>query len=264
MTYTIHSKWYELKGMIELTNALQSKPTRELMARYKMKNEIIKQVIIQCQGFQDEMFGRLKGEIETHSLLYPMKFWPSSWYCSDRKRKYHERVQSILRGIPLIRRKLKPKPISSPIIPIILPGVNYTAESLVVSGELSKSDFPTRDNLTWFEKNAYADYYHDVMTYGSEHFVILLKTLFGDIKIEKKFSDPSVKAFDTLWEEQFHRISNQIAGPRYGKKDLEKEHYWMNEYGSFPEKVSEMIINVSQKYVGVLSYLNFLHVESGS
>jgi hypothetical protein len=49
-----------------------------------------------------------------------------------------------------------------------------------------------------------------------------------------------------------HHVSDKIAGPRYSRRAVDNEHYWMKSYGEFPEKVDIALLRLKDEYLGSL------------
>src|SRR4029077_14150199 len=168
-------------------------------------------------------------------------------YESSSGRETYQNIQSKLRKIPWIRRKYLPRRIQDPVVGIILPGVDYSAESLVDYSSLKGERLPDKSKLGWQHLDAYADYCRGVMAIGRETYASLMDAwYFG------RDSDSYFAALETLAEEMLHHISDEIAGPRYSERSVAREHYWMKSYGEFPERLDIVLSRVKDDYLGRL------------
>ena len=132
-------------------------------------------------------------------------------------------------------------------MPIILPGVDYSAESLVNSSSLQGEGLPDKSKLGWQHLDAYADYCRGVMALGRETYASLM-----DAWYYGRDSDSYFQALETLAEEMLHHISDEIAGPRYSERAVNWEHYWMKSYGEFPERLDIALLRLKDDYLGRL------------
>jgi hypothetical protein len=162
-------------------------------------------------------------------------------------RETYQGIQSRLRKVPWLGNRYVPRSIRNPVVSIILPGVDYSAESLVDSSLLRGEKLPDKSKLGWQHLDAYADYCRDVMAIGRETYASLMEAwYFGNN------SDPYFAALETLAEEMLHHISDEIAGPWYGERSVAREHYWMKSYGEFPERLDIVLYRVKDDYLGKL------------
>jgi hypothetical protein len=233
-------KWFDPGSMAELTEYLQSAPSFELTKkvashlseRVLPKNPrriVIQNFILVTKAFMKEVFEELRPDLEKHSYNYPFLILrlPFLGYESPSGRETYQRIQSHLRKIPWIGRKYVPCEIRQPVVPIILPGVDYSAESLVNSYSLEGEKLPDKSKLGWQHLDAYADYCRGMMAIGRETYASLM---------DAWYSDSYFAGLETLAEEMLHHISDEIAGPRYSERSVAREHYWMKSYGEFPER----------------------------
>ncbi len=256
--------------MSELAEYLQSVPSFELtkkvaseiselpLVRYP-RRIVIENFILLTKQFMGELFVELGPDLEQHFRNYPfirMRI-PLVTYDSARGRVTYQKAQSFLRKMPMIRSGFLPRKIQNPIMPIILPGVDYSAESLVHSRSLTGEELPDKSRLGWQHLDAYADYCLNVMALGRETYASLIDAwYFG------QDSDSYFKGLETLAEEMLHHISDEIAGPRYGGKSVAREHYWMKSYGEFPEKLDIALLRLKDEYLAKLKE-KILTFESG-
>lgn len=246
--------------MSELAEYLQSVPSFELTKKVAseiseltlVKNPrriVIENFILLTKQFMRELFVELGPDLEQHSHNYPfikMRV-PLVTYDSARGRVTYQKVQSFLRKVPMIREGFLPRKIQNPVVPIILPGVDYSAESLVHSLSLAGEELPDKSSLGWQHLEAYADYCLNVMALGRETYASLIDAwYFG------QDSDSYFRGLETLAEEMLHHISDEIAGPRYGEKSVAREHYWMKSYGEFPEELDIALLRLKDEYLGQL------------
>src|SRR5207245_3430029 len=121
-------------------------------------------------------YEEIRPDLERHSLEYPFLGLriPFLTYESTGGRSSYQRFQSGLRRIPGLGKRYSPRPIDNPIVPIILPGVDYSAESLVTSSSLQGEKLPAKGMLGWQHLDAYADYCVDVLALGRETYASLL------------------------------------------------------------------------------------------
>src|SRR5437867_12819143 len=89
-------------------------------------------------------------------------------YESSNGRETFAGVQSRLRKIPGLKSRYSPRKVQSPVIPIILPGVDYSAESLVNSLALENEVLPDKSKLRWQHLDAFAHYCLGIMALGRE------------------------------------------------------------------------------------------------
>ncbi len=256
----IHQKWFELDSMAELAEYLQSAPSFELTKKVAShlseqvlpanpRRIVIQNFIIVTKAFMSEVFEELHPDLERHSYNYPflMVRLPFLSYESSSGRETYQRIQSQLRKIPWIGRRYVPRRIRDPVAAIILPGVDYSAESLVDSSSLNGERLPDKSKLGWQHLDAYADYCRGVMTIGRETYASLM-----DAWYFSRDSDSYFAALETLAEEMLHHISDEIAGPRYSERSVAREHYWMKSYGEFPERLDIVLGRVKDDYLGKL------------
>jgi len=261
----VNPHWFDLGNMVSLASHLQTSSAKKLtketcekickeldMDHMEAQNRFLAAWIEVAKSFIQDVYRDLESAIHEHAYRYPMKRWPLGWYDNVEGRQRHEKVQAFLRKIPGIRERMEPGAIINPVPPTILPGVDYSAESLVFGGHLQGTDpeeVKKRD-LEWMKRDASADYSLGVVCFGSEDFEVLTNAWFYG----KSYSMYSyVEALDTLIEETLHHIADQIAKkPRYGDKETEAEHYWMHSYGNFPEKVYQVITDKANNYISGL------------
>ena len=256
----VNPKWYELTHMSELAEYLQSVPSFELTKRVASaiseqnllqspRRIVIENFILLTKDFMKELFEELRADLEKHSYNYPFMSMriPFVSYESSSGRETYQRIQSFIRRIPVIGMGYIPKQIRSPVVPIILPGVDYSAESLVNSSSLEGDKLPDKSRLGWQHLDAYADYCRDVMALGRETYSSLIGPWFFG-----KDSDEYFQGLETLVEEMLHHISDEIAGPRYSERSVVREHYWMKSYGDFPERLDISLLRLKDEYLGRL------------
>ena len=264
MEYLVNPYWEKLGNMIKLSAYLQTRTSKELTVETckvlckKMRikqseamNLFLTEFITTSFRFIKEVYDILENDIKKHAYNYPLKYWPAGLYTSFENRILHEKMLRILRGIPLVKNAIEPGKIKNPAPAIILPGGDYSAESLVFNGFLKSTNIGfDKSKLEWMREDARADYARGVVCLGSQDFEILAKAwFFGQMHTLYYY----IEALGTLVEESLHHIVDQITRtPRDSPADEAKEHYWLNEYGVFPEKVYDAIISVSPKYVGAL------------
>jgi hypothetical protein len=101
---------------------------------------VIEEFIRTTKNFLSDLFREIKPDLERHSYNYPFvqARIPFVVYESTAGRETYRKIQSFLRKIPRVRDRFLPRKIRSSIIPIILPGVDYSAESLVGSLSLGR------------------------------------------------------------------------------------------------------------------------------
>lgn len=254
----INKKWFKLDSMAELTEYLQSMPAHELTMKVATdisedqilespRRLIVENFILLSKGFMSQLYEEIRPELEKHSLKYPFIkiHLPFVDYESSKGRLRYQRVQSWLRGVPRLGGRYSPKQIRDPIVPIVLPGVDYSAESLVRSYSLASESLPDKSVLGWQHLDAYADYCLGVMALGREAYSSLV-----DAWYYGNDSDAYFKGLETIAEEMLHHVSDEIAGPRYGEKAIAREHYWMKSYGEFPEKIDIALLRLKDEYLG--------------
>jgi hypothetical protein len=257
--------WYNIKNMVKLTRYLQSSDARKLTREIAIKivhlkgwsikvekavDLFLEEWIKTAQSFVDEVYSDLEDEIKEHAYKFPLIVWPKRSYMSFEGRKMNERVLDFLRKIPGIRKYFIPREITDPVPKIIIPGVDYSAESLVFTRSLlSRTCAFDKARLEWMHRDARADYAKDVVCFGCEDFETLAKAWFyGEVDSWHAY----IEALSTLVEEALHHMVDHIVWiSRYGVDDS-KEHYWMNAYGDFPEKVYDAIEKHSEKYMRII------------
>lgn len=250
--------WKDERNAAMLSCYLQSSIARDITEEIASKlpgedqeNRFLVEWMKTSKRFLGEVFGEIANDIERHSLKYPMRVFPQNIYCSQGGRKIHESLLSFFRNVPLVKGHFIPGKVSEPIPSVILPGVDYTAESLVFGRFLEKESFLIPKNeLVWMKKDARADYCHGAVCIGSEDFETLTEAwVYGRTQSIHDYID----SLDTIVEETLHGIADQVAkNPRYGDYEVKKEHYWMNEYGDFPEKVFVSILKKGKPFVGCM------------
>ncbi len=264
MEVLVNPYWSELNNMVYLAKSLQTRSSKELThntceaicKRLKIKHDESMEIFLGgwiqvAKQFIRDVYKIVEKDIREHAYNYPMDIWPVRTYNSFRGRILHENVLNILRSVSFFRKRLEPGKITDPVPKIILPGVDYSAESLVFNDFLKNRQLALdKKRLEWMHKDARADYAIGVVCFGSEDFETLTKAWFlGEVDSVHDY----IEALDTLIEEALHGMADQIAKtPRYGRGAERKEHYWMNEYGDFPEKIYNAILAVANKYVGCL------------
>ena len=260
MTMGIHPSWYKLTRMSELTEYLQSIPSYELTKRVASeiseqdlprnpRRTVIESFILLTKNFLADFFEEVKLDLERHAYNYPFlqARIPFITYESTEGRADYQRIQSVFRKLPRVGIRFSPKKIQNPVVPIILPGVDYSAESLVDSLSLAGEMLPDKSRLGWQHLDAYADYCLNVMALGRETYASLIDAwYFGND------SDSYFVGLETLAEEMLHHISDEIAGPRYSEGAIDREHYWMKSYGDFPEKMDISLLRLKDEYLGRL------------
>ena len=264
----VNPYWLELKNMVKLAEYMQTKTAKNLtdttcekvckvlnIRHEKAMSVFLEEWVKTAKKFIKEIFSIIEDDVKRHAYKYPLNFWPATWYDTYYGRQKHEKVLELLRKIPLVKKTLEPGKIREFIPPVILPGVDYSAESLVFNGFLksTKLDFD-KSKLEWMREDARADYAYGVVCLGSEDYEILTKAwVFGEVHTLHSY----VEALDTLVEETLHFVADQISkNPKYNYSYELKEHYWLNEYGVFPEKVYDAITSVSSNYIGCLKRLS--------
>src|SRR5437870_9566090 len=138
----VNQRWYDLTWMCELTEYLHSIPSHELTK--KVATEIseehilenprrmaVENFVVLSKQFMSQFYEEIRPDLERHSLEYPFLGLriPFLTYESTGGRSSYQRFQSGLRRIPRLGKMYSPRPIVNPIVPIILPGVDYSAES---------------------------------------------------------------------------------------------------------------------------------------
>jgi hypothetical protein len=257
---TVNRVWYELPRMSELTDYLQSMPSHELTKRIATeiseqafvtnpRRLVIEEFIVLAKQFMQEFYQEIRPNLEKHAYNYPFITLriPRVTYDSTDGRISYEKLQALVRKIPRIRRGLMPRPIEDPVVPIVLPGVDYSAESLISSQCLVGEELPDKSRLGWQHLDAYADYCLGVMALGRETYASLTDAWFYG-----NDSDAYFKALETISEEMLHHVSDEIAGPHYSRRAVDYEHYWMKSYGDFPEKVDIALLRLKDEYLGRL------------
>ena len=256
----IHQKWFQLSQMSELTEYLQSIPSFELTKKIALQISeesfppnpmriVVENFITQTKSFMQDVYDELQPELEIHSYNYPFitARIPFVSYESSNGRETFARIQSRLRKIPGLKARYSPRKIQSPVIPIILPGVDYSAESLVNSLALENEGLPDKSKLGWQHLDAFADYCLGIMALGRETYASLI-----DAWYYGSDSDSYFQALEVLAEEMLHHISDEIAGPRYTERSVSREHYWMKSYGDFPERLDIVLLRLKDEYLGRL------------
>jgi hypothetical protein len=256
----VNPKWFQLNNMGELAEYLQSVPSFELTKKVAAhiseegyfgnpRRAVIENFIVIAKSFMRDIFEELRPELERHALNYPYMTMriPFVNYESSTGRERYQRVQSGLRRIPGLGRRYLPRKIFDPVIPIILPGVDYSAESLVNSASLAGDKLPDKSRLGWQHLDAYADYCLGVMALGRETYSSLIEAWYFATDSDSYFA-----ALETLAEEMLHHVSDEIAGPRYSERSVNWEHYWMKSYGEFPERLDIVLLRLKDEYLGRL------------
>jgi hypothetical protein len=246
--------------MSELTDYLQSMPSHELTKKIATaiseqafvtnpRRLVIEEFIVLAKQFMQEFYQEIRPNLERHTYNYPfLKLRiPGITYDSTDGRITYEKLQTLMRKIPGIRRGFIPQLIEDPVVPIVLPGVDYSAESLISSQSLVGEQLPDKSRLGWQHLDAFADYCLGVMALGRETYASLI-----DAWYYGNDSDAYFKALETISEEMLHHVSDEIAGPRYSRRAVNNEHYWMKSYGEFPEKVDIALLRLKDEYLGRL------------
>jgi hypothetical protein len=276
-----NSKWYTLEGMLELNEHLLSPPIKYKIDKLcnkedETKKEFMKELIFLTRRCMQETYMRTASYLLKHSRTYPVIPMSVEDYCSIVKRREinlkisealekHETPQEIIpAGITsnwsheIQERKIIVEE-NDPVPPILLIGVDYSAESLILSEELAGEKLPDKDNLTFQQKDSLADYCEGgIACLTSDIVEYTLKC--GLEKSRISYLTPGFKAAETISEEMKHRIADIFIKslppelyniPRYGEEDVRKEHHWMNERGSYPEKESSILVKqVVPYYIG--------------
>ena len=256
----IAAGWFEPARMSTLAEYLQSVPSFELTKNIASefsdgsdlehpRQAVIENFIVLTKNFMAAFFEEIRPEVENHAFNYPFLRLgiPGASYDSTSGRANYQKIQSLARKIPSLGKRYLPKPIQNPVVAVILPGVDYSAESLISSGSLERDELPEKSMLGWQHLDAYADYCMGLMTMGRETYSSLL-----DAWYYSNDSDMYFRALEVLAEETLHHISDEIAGPRYGESAIEKEHYWMKSYGEFPERVDIALLRLKDEFLGRL------------
>ena len=256
----VNPVWSELPRMSELTDYLQSMPSHELTKKIATeisehafvsnpRRLVIEEFIVLAKQFMQEFYQEIQPDLEKHTHNYPFLKLRIPWltYGSTDGRITYEKFQIFLRRIPRIRSGITPRSINDPVVPIVLPGVDYSAESLISSQCLVGDELPDKSRLGWQHLDAYADYCLGVMAIGRETYTSLI-----DAWYRGNDSDAYFKALETIAEEMLHHVSDEIAGPRYNRRAVDNEHYWMKSYGEFPEKVDIVLLRIKDEYLGRL------------
>ena len=254
----VNQRWYDVTGMCELTEYLHSIPSHELTKKVATeiseehilenpRRMVVENFVVLSKQFMLQFYEEIRPDLERHSLEYPFLGLriPFLTYESTGGRSGYQRFQSGLRRIPMLGKMYSPRPIVNPIVPIILPGVDYSAESLVISSSLQDEKLPDKAMLGWQHLDAYADYCLDVMALGREAYASLIEAWYY-----RNDSDAYFGGLETIAEEMLHHISDEIAGPRYGESAVQREHYWMKSYGEFPEKIDIALLRLKDEYLG--------------
>lgn len=258
----INKHWSTFKGMLELTKYLQSDSSREFTMKiskeiskkyninmFKAENIFLTRFIIVIQNFTQEIYNDIKPLLQKHAYVYPMRFYPLP-YCSVLGRKVHEKIQNFLRKIGF-KKFLEPGIVKDPIPNTLILGTGYSAESICLNDKLKQSKITFhKDDLEWQERIAHADYYYGVVAIGTGTFENLCDAWWYGVILKDVYQS----TLNTLVEEMLHNCVDQITKThRYGKYlDEPREHYWMSEYGEFPELVDHWILKKSKKYINIL------------
>ncbi len=254
----INPRWHEIDHMCELAEHLQSIPSFELTKRVASeileqefletnpRRIVIRKFVLLTKRFMQDLYEELRPDLEKHSYNYPFAKIriPFADYESVKGRTNYQKVQGFFRKIPRVRKAFLPKEIGNPVIPIVLPGVDYSAESLVNSTSLSWEQLPDKGRLEWQEHDSYADYCFEVMALGSQAYADLV-----DAWCYGENADSYFRALEVLSEEMLHHVSDEVAGPRYGVGAVSREHYWMKNYGDFPERLDIAILRIKDQYL---------------
>jgi hypothetical protein len=247
--------------MSELAEYLQSVPSHELTKKIASeisessfssnpRRIVIEEFISLTKEFMSDFFDEIRPDLEKHAYNYPFLRLriPGVAYDSTEGRISYGAIQDFLRKVPRVRKGLFPRPIDDPVVPIVLPGVDYSAESLISSGSLAGVNLPDKSKLGWQHLDTYADYCFGLMALGRETFAWLLDAWYSG-----NDSDLCFQGLETIAEETLHHISDKIAGPRYTGLSVEREHYWMKSYGEFPEKVDISLLRLKDEYLEKLN-----------
>ncbi len=249
--------------MSELAEYLQSVPSFELTKKISSeiserdflenpKGAVIENLVLLTKQFNQALYDELRPDLEKHAYNYPFLSAriPFVNYESAKGRETYQSIQSLARRIPSVGRRYLPREIRNPVVPIVLPGVDYSAESLVNSFSLVGVTLPDKSRLGWQHLDAFADYCRGVMALGRETYASLM-----DAWYYGRDSDAYFQALETLAEEMLHHISDEIAGPRYSGRAVNWEHYWMKSYGEFPERLDVALLRLKDEYLGKLESL---------
>jgi len=256
----ISQRWYEVAHMSELAEYLQSVPSFELTKKVSSeiserdfprnpKRIVIENFVLLTRDLMGAIYEELKPDLEKHSYNYPFLSMriPFINYESSGGRETYQRIQAFVRKIPSLGRRYLPREIRNPLVPIILPGVDYSAESLVNSSSLQGVILPDKSKLGWQHLDTYADYCRGVMALGRETYSSLMDAWYYGMD-----SDAYFQALETLSEEMLHHVSDEIAGPRYSGRAVAWEHYWMKSYGEFPDRLDVALLRLKDEYLGEL------------
>src|SRR2546428_5544659 len=161
----VNQRWYDLARMSELTEYLQSIPSHELTKKVATeiseehilenpRKMVVENFILLSKQFMSQFYEEIRPDLERHSLEYPFVGLriPFLTYESTGGRSSYQRFQSGLRGIPRLGKRYSPRRIVNPVLPIVLPGVDYSAERLVPLPHCRASSFRTRPSWvgsTW-------------------------------------------------------------------------------------------------------------------
>ncbi|MEM5879323.1 MAG: hypothetical protein QXU74_02410 [Candidatus Aenigmatarchaeota archaeon] len=176
--------------------------------------------------------------------------------------------------------------LKDPVPPIVLIGVDYSAESL--RKNLNEESFPDEKMLENQEGNAYADYFLDVVAFTTEFSAWLLD--FG-LKKKEKLSLRDNKFFKKIFDELTHRLSDLYLSigeeeleeikqqtdlseeeilfwrtPRYGIIQVKNEQIFFEEIGGkqygYQGEISKFIRERGPLYAGKLEELIKFFIES--
>lgn len=185
--HRINLVWYELGRMSELTEYLQSMPSHELTKKVATeiselniaKNPrriVIANFIQLIKEFMADLYRETKPDLEKHAYNYPFLQirLPLVKYDSTEGRDNYQKIQRSLRKTPLLGQSFIPRRLENAIVPIILPGVDYSAESLVYSSSLIGRSLPDKSRLGWQHLDAFADYCLGLMALGREAYGALI------------------------------------------------------------------------------------------
>src|SRR5438132_10678274 len=149
----VNQRWYDLTGMCELTEYLHSIPSHELTKKVATeiseehilenpRRMVVENFVVLSKQFMSQFYEEIRPDLERHSLEYPFLGLriPFLTYESTGGRSSYQGFKSGVRRIPRLGQKYSPRPIVDPVVPIILPGVYDSSESLVTSCSLMGED----------------------------------------------------------------------------------------------------------------------------
>src|SRR5438309_10470165 len=158
----VNQRWYDLTGMCELTEYLHSIPSHELTKKVATeiseehilenpRRMVVENFVVLSKQFMLQFYEEIRSDLGRHSLEYPFLGLriPFLTYESTGGRSSYQRFQSGLRRIPRLGKMYSPRRIVNPIVPIILPGVDYSAECVVISSAWHDEKLPNTGMLRW-------------------------------------------------------------------------------------------------------------------